>query len=174
MIATTDGAVDVTVDIQSPIWAEFDRVEFYVNTTTTKIVDQQAVRRRPDHASSATRITPDVVQTAPGDFTVVPVVVVPERPGRQPPRGDHHAQPDRPHRGRLGRRHGEGDRRRLAAALPGAAEQPEARPTNTTLADLTDGNLGEDGITALAFTNPIFVDVDGGGWTAPGVQVSNP
>jgi len=46
--------------------------------------------------------------------------------------------------------------------------------TNTTLANLTDGNLGEDGMTALAFTNPIFVDVDGGGWTPPGVQVSNP
>jgi hypothetical protein len=25
-------------------------------------------------------------------------------------------------------------------------------------------------VTALAFTNPIYVDVDGGGWTAPGVQ----
>jgi hypothetical protein len=46
--------------------------------------------------------------------------------------------------------------------------------TNTSLADLIAGNLGEDGMTALAFTNPIFVDVDGGGWTPPGVQVSNP
>ena len=41
---------------------------------------------------------------------------------------------------------------------------------NTTLAALTDGNLGENGITALAYTNPLFVDVDGGGWTPPGVQ----
>jgi len=46
--------------------------------------------------------------------------------------------------------------------------------TNTSLANLIDGNLGEDGLTALAFTNPLFVDVDGGGWTPPGVQVSNP
>jgi hypothetical protein len=44
--------------------------------------------------------------------------------------------------------------------------------TNTNLAQLTDGNLGEDGITALAFTNPLFIDVDGGGWTAPGVQIN--
>src|SRR5262249_59715513 len=43
--------------------------------------------------------------------------------------------------------------------------------TNPTLADLTDGNLGEDGMTALAFTNPLFVDVDGGGWTPPGLQI---
>ena len=46
-----------------------------------------------------------------------------------------------------------------------------SKSTNTTLADLTNGNLGEEGINALAFTNPLFVDVDGGGWTAPGVRV---
>jgi hypothetical protein len=34
---------------------------------------------------------------------------------------------------------------------------------NSTLADLLDGNLGEEGILALAFTNPLFVDVDGNG-----------
>ena len=46
------------------------------------------------------------------------------------------------------------------------------RTGNDTLADLTDGNLGEDGMTTMAFTNPLFVDVDGGGWTAPGLQVN--
>ncbi|MFT4518717.1 MAG: hypothetical protein ACI9JM_001102 [Halioglobus sp.] len=40
---------------------------------------------------------------------------------------------------------------------------------NSTLADLTDGNLGEGGTPAFAFTNPLFVDVNGDGWTAPGV-----
>lgn len=34
---------------------------------------------------------------------------------------------------------------------------------NTTLDDLTDGNLGEGGNPALAFTNPLFIDVDGNG-----------
>ena len=43
---------------------------------------------------------------------------------------------------------------------------------NTTLANLTDGNLGENGIMAMAFTNPLYVDVDGGGWTAPGLQIN--
>jgi hypothetical protein len=42
--------------------------------------------------------------------------------------------------------------------------------SNTTVGDLIDGNLNESGITALAYTNPLFVDVDGGGWTPPGVQ----
>ena len=41
--------------------------------------------------------------------------------------------------------------------------------SNTTLADLTDGNLGEAGVPAFAFTNPLFIDVDGDGWSAPGV-----
>ncbi|MEH6587117.1 MAG: carboxypeptidase regulatory-like domain-containing protein [Halioglobus sp.] len=41
--------------------------------------------------------------------------------------------------------------------------------SNTTLADLTDGNLGEGGTPAFAFTNPLFIDVNGDGWKAPGV-----
>ncbi len=40
---------------------------------------------------------------------------------------------------------------------------------NTTLDDLIDGNLGESGTPAFAFTNPLFVDVGGDGWVAPGV-----
>ena len=40
---------------------------------------------------------------------------------------------------------------------------------NTTLDDLIDGNLGESGTPAFAFTNPLFVDVGDDGWIAPGV-----
>jgi hypothetical protein len=42
--------------------------------------------------------------------------------------------------------------------------------SNTTLDDLIDGNLGEGGTPAFAFTNPLFIDVGGNGWTAPGVM----
>ena len=41
--------------------------------------------------------------------------------------------------------------------------------SNTTLEDLTDDNLGEGGVLAYAFTNPLFIDVGGDGWTPPGV-----
>lgn len=44
--------------------------------------------------------------------------------------------------------------------------------SNTSLADLTDSNIGEEGILAYAFTNPLFVDVGGDGWTPPGVAVA--
>jgi hypothetical protein len=56
----------------------------------------------------------------------------------------------------------------LFPVLPNDLQQS----SNTTLANLTDGNLGENGITALAFTNPLFVDVNGGGWSPPGVKVT--
>jgi hypothetical protein len=41
--------------------------------------------------------------------------------------------------------------------------------SNQTLEDLTDDNVGEGGVPAYAFTNPLFIDVNGDGWTAPGV-----
>jgi hypothetical protein len=44
--------------------------------------------------------------------------------------------------------------------------------SNQTAAELIDGNLNQCGMLALAFANPLYVDVDGGGWTAPGVQVN--
>jgi hypothetical protein len=172
LITTSDGAVDVTVDVQSPIWAQFDRVEYYVNSTTTKSV---TMRESGAGLVPVTRysITPDHVQTAPADFTVTSFDVHPSVPGAE----------------------------RLEAtttlSLTGLTEDvwivvmvkgtdgvseplfpviPNSLLVtgNDTLADLTDGNLGENGVTAHAFSNPIFVDVDGGGWTPPGVQVSNP
>jgi hypothetical protein len=171
-ITTTDGSVDVTVQIQSPLWAKFDRVEYYVNTTTTKSITNKnsgagtvGVRRYS--------VTPDFVQNAPADFAVNAVVVDPMVPNASRWEAT------------------------TTLSLTGLTEdvwvvvlvkgtdgvsqplfpiQPNSlkTSTNTTLANLIDGNLGEDGMTALAFTNPLFVDVDGGGWTPPGVQVSNP
>ena len=34
--------------------------------------------------------------------------------------------------------------------------------SNPTLADLIDGNLGESGVPATAFSNPLFIDLDVG------------
>jgi hypothetical protein len=43
-----------------------------------------------------------------------------------------------------------------------------SRESNTTLADLLDGNLGEGGVLALGFTNALYADVDGvEGFQAP-------
>ena len=44
-----------------------------------------------------------------------------------------------------------------------------AQASNQTLEDLTDDNVGEDGVMAYAFTNPLFIDVGNNGWEPPGV-----
>jgi hypothetical protein len=41
--------------------------------------------------------------------------------------------------------------------------------SNQTLDDLLDDNLGEGGVPAYAFTNPLFIDEGNNGWTPPGV-----
>jgi hypothetical protein len=169
-ISTTDGAVDITVDIQSPTWVQFDRVEYYINTTTTRVTktNQHTGFGPPINVNRYT-ITPDHVQNAPADFTINEVPVA----GTSSSRLEATATLSLTGltediwvvvlvKGT------DGISNPLFPVLPNNLRQN----TNTTLADLTDGNQGEDGITALAFTNPLFVDVDGGGWTPPGVQVT--
>lgn len=170
LISTTDGAVEVTVDVQSPIWAEFDRVEFYVNSATTKSVAQrQSGAGLVDVTTYA--VAPDYVLDAGVDFTVSTVNVVPSVSGAL--RLEATATLSLTGltddvwivalvRGR------DGVSRPLFPVIPNDL----ASAGNGTLANLTDGNLGQNGILAMAYSNPLFVDVDGGGWTAPGVQIN--
>jgi hypothetical protein len=165
-IATTDGEVDVEVDIQSPQWAEFDTVELYVNATTTCSQSTLQSGAGPVNVRRYA-ITPTVTKSAPGDFTISSNEVVP----------GHFRWEASASFSLTGLtsdvwivvmvKGKDGVSRPLFPVVPSSL----MTATNTTLADLTDGNLGENGVTALAFTNPIYVDVDGGGWTAPGVQV---
>lgn len=68
LITTTDGAVTVTIDVQSPIWAEFDRVELYVNSTTTRTATMKESGAGLVSVKKYS-ITPDYTQT------VTPTVV---------------------------------------------------------------------------------------------------
>ena len=74
-ISTTDGAVDITVDIQSPTWAEFDKVEYYINTTTTRTTLTNQQTGAGLISVNRYSLTPDAVQTAGVDFTVNTVPV---------------------------------------------------------------------------------------------------
>jgi hypothetical protein len=59
----------------------------------------------------------------------------------------------------------------LFPVIPNSIKQS----TNSTLANLTDGNLGEDGVMTLAFTNPLYVSVDGDAdFDPPGVLLVAP
>jgi hypothetical protein len=168
-IATTDGDVDLTVDVQSPTWAEFDRIEYYINPATTRRTLMNLQTGAGPINVNRYSITPDEVQNAGSEFTVNTVPVAGTSSSRLQATATLHLTGLTEDtwvvilvRGTDGISHP------MFPVLPNDLKQA----TNTTLADLNDGNLGEDGITALAFTNPIFIDADGvPGWMAPGVQV---
>jgi hypothetical protein len=167
LIATSDGSATVTVDIQSPLWAEFDRVEYYINSA----------QYAEDHDVSAStpplyRAGPDVIQIAGTDFTITTVDDFPSIPGAQ---------------------HLEATTSLTLTGLTqdtwvvvlvrgtDAVSKPlfpvvpnDLRQTgNTTLAQLTDGNLGEDGVPAMAFGNPLFISVtNDGDYDAPGLDLT--
>jgi hypothetical protein len=164
-ISTTDGAVDITVEIQSPTWAPFDTVEYYINTTTTRVtLMNQQTGAGPINVNRYT-ITPDFVDTP----TVTSVPVAGTSSNRLEATSTLQLTSLMDDIWVVVMVKGtDGVSEPLFPVIPNSLQQSG----NTTLADLTDGNLGEQGITALAFTNPLFIDVDGGGWSPPGVQVN--
>jgi len=166
-IATTDGEVEIQVDIQSPGWAEFDRVEYYVNTTTTCSKSTKQSGAGPVTVKRYS-LTPDYVQTAPADFTVDTDEIFPGHTRLEASTSLTLSGLTQDTWIVVMVKGTDGTSKPLFPVVPNSLKQS----TNLTLANLTDGNLGEDGMTALAFTNPIYVDVDGGGWTPPGVQVN--
>lgn len=170
-IATTDGAVDVTVSVQSPIWAEFDTIEFYVNPVTTRSVEQKNSGDPGVDPVDVTTyaVTPDFVHTAGTDFVLSTVVV----DGAIAGASRLEATTTLNLTGLTGdvwvvaiARGTDGISQPLFPVIPYDLDTG----SNTTLPDLLDGNLGESGVPAIAYSNPLFVDVDGGGWTPPGVM----
>jgi hypothetical protein len=169
LISTTDGAATITVNIESPVWAEFDRIEYYINNLPTPD-DYDGNPATPPYY----RVTPDVVQTAGVDFTVSTVNDFPSIPG-----ASHlEATTSLSLTGLKGDtwvvvlvRGTDGVSRPLFPVVPIDLDQA----TNTTLAELTDGNLGELGVPATAFANPVFIDVNGNGvYDAPSAPAPAP
>ncbi len=172
LISTSDFSVDITVDVQSPVWAEFDRMEFYVNATTERFTIKNEQTGAGLIDVNHYGVIPTYVKTAgagPDNFTVTTVNDYPSIPGAQ-----HLEASYTLHLAGLTQdtwvavivRGTDGVSKPLFPVVPNNLEQS----TNTTLADLTDGNLGEYGMNALGFANPLFIDVDGGGWSPPGVN----
>jgi hypothetical protein len=155
LISTTDGAATITVEIQSPLWAEFDKVEYYINNVPTPD-DYDADPLTPPFY----RVTPDVVQTAGVDFTINTIDDFPLIPG-----AEHLEATTSINLTALTEdtwvvvlvRGTDSVSEPLFPVVPNDLDET----TNPTLADLKDGNLGELGIPATAFANPVFVDVNG-------------
>jgi hypothetical protein len=169
MLATTNGMVDVTVTVKSPLWAEFDRIQLFVNNAP------QPFDHDGDGATrNRYRVIPNVQQVAGTDFAVATVNDFPGIPG-----ASHlEATAVFPLSGIVADswivvlvRGTDGVSHPLFPVLPNSL----ASAGNTTLAQLTDGNLGELGIMALAFTNPLFIDANNDAvWTPPGVMLTPP
>ncbi len=147
------------IDVQAPLWAEFDRILVYANATTVASPTSAA----PELFSA----TPTLTRLAGTHFTITTNNVEPGVPG--------------------------GSRREAHLSIPFTNMTQDtwfvvvvkgtdgtSRPmfpvhpanlatgSNTTLANLTDGNLGESGVTALGVTNALYADVDGNpGFDAP-------
>lgn len=191
-------SVTITVDIESPPWAEFDTVELYVNGPTTQWVisnvetgagavnvNRYAIAACSGGTSAGEGCDSD--DDCPGGGTCVPnasqthvagvdFTISKDGPDMTPGTADDvwvaqtsfTITPTSDSWFFVLVKGTDGTSKPLFPVVPNDLDQT----SNTTLADLIDGNLGEDGVTALAFTNPIFLDVDGGGWTPPGVQLT--
>jgi hypothetical protein len=147
------------IDVQAPLWADFDTILVYANATTI-----------PSPTSAAPELfgaTPTMELDAGTDFTITNNNVFPLVAG--------------------------GSRREAHVSIPFTNMTADtwfvvvvkgsdgvSRPMfpvhpaqlatagNTTLANLTDGNLGQSGVTALGVTNALYADVDGNpGFDAP-------
>jgi len=153
LISTADGTATINVAIQSPLWAEFDRVEFYVNDVPTPNYYDNNVTTPPFWT-----ITPHTVV----NVTPTPVDITPVLPG-----DDRLEASAKLNLTGLTNdtwvvvlvRGTDGTSKPLFPVIPNDLKQS----TNGTLADLTDGNLGEDAVPAVAFSNPLFISLTNDG-----------
>jgi hypothetical protein len=159
-VRSTNGGVELTIRVQAPLWAAYDRIEIYANANTV-------VTGTNDEVPVLYGADPTLVLMKDDGFTVTTVDVAPEVPGGQRyettvtvpftdlavdtwlvvvARGTDGVSPP---------------------MFPIVASSLNAA-SNTTVADLIDGNLGEGGVLALGFTNALYGDVDGvAGFQAP-------
>jgi len=176
ILSTSDGAVNITVDVKSPLWAEFDKVQFFVNAAPqaydhdNKSTTRKRYRALPNNVCSPSSGCYE--KLAGTDFTVSTVNDFPSIPGAE----HFEATATLNVTGLTGDawvvvlvRGTDGVSHPLFPVMPNSLKQSG----NTTLAQLTDGNLGEDGLLSLAFSNPIFIDGDNDAtWTPPGVMLT--
>jgi hypothetical protein len=166
LVPVTNGEVDLEIDVQAPLWAEYDRIEIYRNAQTCVAGRNGGV---PVLFGAVPTLTLNAGATDTGnEFTITQVNDFPGIPGA----GHRESL-------RTVRLSGLAGDAWVAVVVKGTSGV--SRPmfpiyprnlntaSNTTLAALLDGNLGQGGVLALGATNALYVDVDGNGFDAPGV-----
>jgi hypothetical protein len=174
LVQSNDTNATVNVTVKSPTWAEFDKVQIFVNNA------QQPF----DHdADAGTRMLYRVYNNGVCDLAtgcIEKVAGTHFNITTENTLGGQYYQGIVSHnltgltddvwivvlvRGT------DGVSKPLFPVIPNSIKQS----TNSTLANLTDGNLGEDGVMTLAFTNPLYVSVDGDAdFDPPGVLLVAP
>ena len=161
MAADSGTDIILTATVSTPAWAAVDTIEFYINNQPQLTSDAGEAARYGICANAW-------VSSGDANWNAVEVVVNSDVDGAS--RTDITATLTLSEvtedtwivamaRGT------DGVSEPLFPILPASLDKSD----NKTLEDLTDGNLGEGGTPAFAFTNPLFIDVGGDGWTAPGV-----
>jgi len=186
MIATNDGSATVDVTVDSPVWAPFDKIEFYVNNAPQAYDHDNNVNTRKRY-----RVIPNATQN------VVPTLVndYPSIPGAQ-----HYHATAQLMLSALTQdtwvivlvRGTDNVSQPLFPVIPNSlvgkacannpckscntnADCPSSTCSvlNQTLSDVTDGNLNQCGVLALAFSNPLFIDVNQNSqYDPPGVMLT--
>jgi hypothetical protein len=201
LVDSSDGNATVTLTVKSPLWAEFDRVQFLVNAKPEAVDDDDDVLTPPRYralASNACTPSNGCYEVNAGDVDFVYSLVddYPLIPGAK-----HHQATVTLNLTGLTEdtwiialvRGTDGISKPLfpfdpSSILAKACSNDRCRScnvngdctgggtctvTNETLGELTDGNLDQCGVPTLAFTNPVYINADGmAGWQAPGVMLA--
>jgi hypothetical protein len=148
------------IKVQAPLWADFDRILVYANAATTASTTKPAV---PELFAA----TPTMTLNAPANFTITTNNVFPLVTGGS----RKEATVNIPFTNMTDDtwfvvvvKGTDGISRPMFPVYPADLQQSG----NGTLANLIDGNLGQNGTLALGVTNALYADVDGNpGFDAP-------
>ena len=155
-ITDAGGNVELDIRVQAPIWSGFDTIEIYANAQTTPvdIVNPYAYSATPTMTLAEGDC--DATSAGDGDFDVT-VVDVSADPGAQ----RLEANVTVPFSGLVDdtwfvvvAKGTDGACRSLFPVFPVNLDTA----SNTTVADLLDGNIGESGVMALGATNALYFD----------------
>ncbi len=177
LIVTAATTATVQVDVQSPTWAQYDRIDIYVNTVPSCVTTPPNFLGSTKKLCTATptfQLNP-VVSTVPvnGNFRLQSstsqniaisqdswiMVVVRGRDGVSKPLFPMNPQST------FARACSGDPCRSCVSTNPDCSSffAGTCIAQNLTAADLVDGNLGQCGVTTLAIANPLFVDQGGDG-----------
>ena len=157
-LATDNGRVTLTITVDSPAWAEFDRVDLFINNAPAKTSDEPPrYSACEDH-----RIT-----LGARDIRRVTVVPGLEGAERLEATVTHELEGLTEDTWVVARVAGtQGQSEPLFPVHPGSLEF-----SGRDLDSVTGSNIGQGGVMAYAITNPLFIDVNGDGWQPTGVRL---